>query len=84
MPTDSGEIVDLRSDTVTRPTRGMREAMTEAPVGDDVYREDPSVRALEDRAAELLGREAALAIADHLDAVIERVVNAVKTRSREA
>jgi threonine aldolase len=55
-----GELVDLRSDTVTRPTPAMREAMARAEVGDDVYGEDPTVRALEDRVAELLGTEAAL------------------------
>jgi threonine aldolase len=53
-------IVDLRSDTVTRPTAEMRRAMTEAEVGDDVYGEDPTVNRLERRAAEILGKEAAL------------------------
>jgi threonine aldolase len=53
-------IVDLRSDTVTRPTPGMRAAMAEAEVGDDVYGEDPEVNALEAEIATLLGREAAL------------------------
>ena len=53
-------LVDLRSDTVTRPTSGMRRAMAEAEVGDDVYAEDPAVRALEERTAELFGHEAAL------------------------
>ncbi len=52
--------VDLRSDTVTRPTAGMRRAMAEAEVGDDVFGEDPSVRALEIQAAALLDHEAAL------------------------
>jgi threonine aldolase len=52
--------VDLRSDTVTRPTVAMRRAMADAEVGDDVYGEDPSVRALEEHAAGLLGHEAAL------------------------
>ena len=52
--------IDLRSDTVTRPTPGMRRAMADAEVGDDVYREDPTVRALEDRMAERLGLEAAV------------------------
>lgn len=55
-------VVDLRSDTVTRPTPAMRRAMAEAEVGDDVYREDPSVNRLQDRAAEIFGREAALLI----------------------
>ena len=52
--------IDLRSDTVTRPSEGMREAMYEAEVGDDVYGEDPSVNRLQDRVAALLGKEAAL------------------------
>jgi threonine aldolase len=52
--------IDLRSDTVTRPTPGMRKAMAEAEVGDDVFGEDPTVRRLEARVAELLGFEAAL------------------------
>lgn len=54
------EPVDLRSDTLTRPTPGMIEAMGRAPVGDDVYAEDPSIAALEARVAELLGHEAGL------------------------
>jgi threonine aldolase len=52
--------VDLRSDTVTRPTPGMREAMFQAEVGDDVLDGDPTTRALEERVAELLGKERAL------------------------
>src|SRR5687767_6806141 len=52
--------IDLRSDTVTRPTEGMRRAMAAAEVGDDVYGEDPTVRALEARVAALLGKDAAL------------------------
>jgi threonine aldolase len=54
------EIVDLRSDTVTRPTSAMRRAMAEAEVGDDVYGEDPTVNRLERRAAEILGKQAGL------------------------
>jgi threonine aldolase len=53
-------MIDLRSDTVTRPTPAMREAMARADVGDDVFGEDPSVRALEAETAALLGKEAAL------------------------
>ncbi len=53
-------IVDLRSDTVTRPTPAMRRAMAEAEVGDDVYGEDPTVARLQERVAALLGFEAAL------------------------
>ncbi len=52
--------IDLRSDTVTRPTDAMRRAMAEAEVGDDVYGEDPTVCRLEERAAEIFGKEAAL------------------------
>jgi threonine aldolase len=53
-------LIDLRSDTVTRPSSKMRRAMAEAEVGDDVYREDPTVDRLEQRAAEVFGKEAAL------------------------
>lgn len=53
-------IVDLRSDTVTKPTTAMRQAMANAEVGDDVFGDDPTVKALESRVAELLGKEAAL------------------------
>jgi threonine aldolase len=53
-------MIDLRSDTVTRPTEGMRAAMAAAEVGDDVYGEDPTVRELEARTAELLGKEDAV------------------------
>src|SRR3569832_2702450 len=52
--------IDLRSDTVTRPTPSMRRAMAEAEVGDDVYGEDPTVNRLQERAAELFAKEAAL------------------------
>ena len=53
-------MIDLRSDTVTRPTAAMREAMLLASVGDDVFAEDPTVNALQERVAALLGHEAAL------------------------
>jgi threonine aldolase len=53
-------MIDLRSDTVTKPTAAMRRAMFEAEVGDDVYREDPTVNRLEERAAEIAGKAAAL------------------------
>src|SRR5579864_4933975 len=56
----SATAIDLRSDTVTRPSAEMRRAMAEAPVGDDQYGEDPSVNRLQERVAELLGKEAAL------------------------
>lgn len=53
-------MIDLRSDTVTRPTPGMRQAMAAAEVGDDVFGEDPAVTALERRVTEILGKEAAV------------------------
>ncbi|GGG91380.1 threonine aldolase family protein [Silvibacterium dinghuense] len=56
----STPVIDLRSDTVTKPTAAMRAAMADAEVGDDVYGEDPTVNRLEARAAELFGREAAI------------------------
>ena len=55
--------IDLRSDTVTHPSPAMRRAMAEAEVGDDVFGDDPTVNALEERAAELLGKEAGLFVA---------------------
>jgi threonine aldolase len=56
-------VVDLRSDTVTRPTPGMRAFMAAAPVGDDVFGDDPSVNALQEKIAAMLGKEAALYVA---------------------
>lgn len=53
-------LIDLRSDTVTRPTPGMKEAMFSAPIGDDVFGEDPTVNALEEKISSLFGMEAAL------------------------
>ncbi len=57
------EPIDLRSDTITRPTPAMREAMAKAPVGDDVYGEDPTVNRLQEMAAEKMGKEAGLFVA---------------------
>ncbi len=56
------DIIDLRSDTVTQPTRAMREAMANAELGDDVYGEDPTVNRLEEIAAERMGKEAAVLV----------------------
>ena len=53
-------MIDLRSDTITLPTPEMREAMAQAPVGDDVFSDDPTVNTLEERVAEMLGKEAAV------------------------
>jgi threonine aldolase len=58
--TEWRKMIDLRSDTVTRPSEEMRKAMYEAEVGDDVFKEDPTVNILEEYAAELLGKESAL------------------------
>ncbi len=58
MPSDG--FIDLRSDTVTKPSQGMREAMVSAEVGDDVFGEDPTINRLQERLAKLLGKEAAL------------------------
>jgi len=54
------DLVDLRSDTVTRPTPGMRKAIFDAEVGDDVFGDDPTVIRLQEKVAEILGKEAAL------------------------
>jgi len=63
MAASTSPLIDLRSDTVTKPTEAMRRAMAEAEVGDDVFGDDPTVNALEERAAELLGKEAGLFVA---------------------
>lgn len=64
MPGGTGAVIaDLRSDTVTRPSEGMRRAMAEAEVGDDVYGEDPTIRRLEERLADMLGKDAACLVA---------------------
>ncbi len=60
MPQENGQWIDLRSDTVTHPTPAMRKAMAEAPLGDDVYGDDPTVNKLEEMAAARIGKEAAM------------------------
>src|SRR5690242_20786611 len=62
-PPMSQRPIDLRSDTVTRPTDAMRRAMANADVGDDVLGDDPTVIALEERSADLLGKDAGLFVA---------------------
>jgi len=59
----SNRLIDVRSDTVTRPSAGMRQFMSEAEVGDDVYGDDPTVRMLEERVADLVGKEQGLFVA---------------------
>ncbi|MDP4843410.1 MAG: beta-eliminating lyase-related protein, partial [Salibacteraceae bacterium] len=53
-------MIDFRSDTVTKPTEEMREVMASAPLGDDVFQDDPSINALEAKVAAMFGHEAAL------------------------
>src|SRR5215470_15408730 len=60
MTRENSTVIDLRSDTVTKPTPAMREAMARAEVGDDVFGDDPTVKELESDTAALLGKEAAL------------------------
>lgn len=72
-------MIDLRSDTVTKPTPQMRQVMAQAAVGDDVYGEDPTVKALEEKAAEITGLEAALFVPS--GTMGNQVAIAVHTRS---
>lgn len=75
-------MIDLRSDTVTRPSRAMLEAMMAAPVGDDVYGDDPTVNALQDYAAELSGKEAAIFCRPGTQANFGRSAQSLRTRRR--
>jgi threonine aldolase len=75
-------VIDLRSDTVTQPTAEMRRAMHDADVGDDYYHEDKSVKALEERSAALMGKEAALLVASGTMGNIVSI--AVQTRPGDA
>jgi threonine aldolase len=68
------ELIDLRSDTVTKPTPGMRQAMANAEVGDDVFGEDPTLIRLQDRIAEMLGKEAALFVPSGTKAAARRYI----------
>ena len=73
-------MIDLRSDTVTKPTAEMRKAMAEAEVGDDVYGEDPTVNLLQEKAAEIFGKEAALFSSDGFDGQSNRRQTSYETR----
>lgn len=78
--------VDLRSDTVTVPSNAMREVMAQAPVGDDVYGEDPTANSLEERVAALFGKEAGVfapsgSLANQL--AIRMLVSLVRSCSRK-
>lgn len=72
-------IIDLRSDTVTKPTDAMRQAMASAEVGDDVYGEDPTIRRLEQLAAEMTGKEAALFVTSGTQGNLVAIAAQVKT-----
>ena len=74
----SKETIDLRSDTVTLPTEEMLEAIRHAELGDDVYREDPTVRQLEEMAAEKMGKEAALLVTSGTQANLVSLMNNAK------
>jgi len=76
------DIIDLRSDTITRPTEAMRRAMADAEVGDDFYHEDPTVAALEEMSADLTGKEAALLVASGTMGNLVSLLS--QTRSGEA
>ena len=72
-------MINLRSDTVSKPTDAMRKAMAEAEVGDDYYRDDPTVIALEEKAAELFGKEAAMMV---FSATMSNVVSVLSHTKR--
>jgi threonine aldolase len=76
------DIIDLRSDTITQPTAAMRRAMADAEVGDDFYREDPTVAALEEMSADLTGKEAGLLVASGTMGNLVSLLS--QTRSGEA
>ena len=77
-------IIDLRSDTVTVPSPEMRRAMAEAPVGDDVFGEDPTVRRLEEMSAAVTGKEAALYVASGTMSNLVAIMSHCATRGSEA
>lgn len=77
-------VVDLRSDTLTKPTKAMREAMFNAEVGDDVYHEDPTVQNLEKKAARMLGMEAAIFVTSGTMGNLIAVMNHCNERGSEA
>ncbi|KAK7079935.1 putative low-specificity L-threonine aldolase 1 [Halocaridina rubra] len=79
-----GLTVDLRSDTITKPTEGMKKAMMEALLGDDVYREDPTVTELERRMSELAGKEAALFVPSGTMGNLVSVLGHCEQRGSEA
>lgn len=77
-------IIDLRSDAVSHPTHRMRSAMANAVVGDDVFREDPTVQELEDKCAKLFGKEAGLFVISGIMGNLASIMTHCKERSAEA
>ncbi|XP_076183913.1 L-allo-threonine aldolase isoform X3 [Ptiloglossa arizonensis] len=77
-------VVDLRSDTLTKPTKRMREAMLNAEVGDDVYEEDPTLKELENKAAEMVGVEAAIFVPSGTMGNLIAIMNHCDVRGSEA
>lgn len=85
IPIDPGTAVaDLRSDTLTKPTKAMREAMLNAEVGDDVYHEDPTVKKLEKKAADMVGMAAAIFVTSGTMGNLIAVMNHCNVRGSEA
>lgn len=76
-------VVDMRSDTITQPSKGMKEAMMSAPLGDDVFIEDPTVLALQDKVAKLLGKEDALFVPTGTMGNLICVMNHCRSRGSE-
>ncbi|XP_068217277.1 uncharacterized protein [Palaemon carinicauda] len=76
-------VVDMRSDTITQPSQGMKEAMMSAPLGDDVFQEDPTVLALQDKVAKLLGKEDALFVPTGTMGNLICVLNHCRSRGSE-
>ncbi|XP_076624974.1 uncharacterized protein LOC143343701 isoform X2 [Colletes latitarsis] len=81
---ENAVVIDLRSDTLTKPTRRMREAMFNAEVGDDVFEEDPTLKKLEEKAAEMVGMEAAIFVSSGTMGNLIAIMNHCEMRGCEA
>ncbi|XP_043250734.1 L-allo-threonine aldolase isoform X2 [Colletes gigas] len=81
---ENAVVVDLRSDTLTKPTKRMREAMFNAEVGDDVFEEDPTLKKLEEKAAEMVGMEAAIFVSSGTMGNLIAIMNHCEVRGCEA
>ena len=80
----NASMIDLRSDAVSHPTQRMRTAMANAVVGDDVFREDPTVQELENKCAKLFGKEAALFVISGIMGNLVSIMTHCQERSAEA